>query len=82
MDEILSTTKQINQKTFVIAVIYLEKEICIMHVAYLKSKMTIHLVWKVKIALLPAKKVMVSTKYSNFADIFFSKISNNTIQVF
>ena len=42
----------------------------------LKLKMTIHLAKKAQIALLFAKKVTVTTKYSDFADVFLKKLAN------
>ena len=45
------------------------------HVAFLTSKMSIHLARKSQIALLIAKKVTVLAKYSDFANIFSKKSS-------
>ena len=45
------------------------------HVASLKSKMTIYLACKGQIALFIAKKFIVLTKYSDFADVFSEELA-------
>ena len=47
-----------------------------MHVNSLRSKITIHLARKAQMALLLAKKVIVSVKYLDFANIFLEKLAN------
>lgn len=44
-----------------------------MHVACLRDKMSIHLAWKVKIALFLAIKVTILNEYLGFADIFLKE---------
>lgn len=51
----------------------LNKEAFIKHVAYLKAKILIYPVWKAQIALFFVKKIIISTKYANFSDVFFKE---------
>ena len=47
-----------------------------MHVSSLELKMIIHPAKEAQLALLLAKKVTVSTKYSDFANVFLEKLAN------
>lgn len=74
----LPTTKQIqliDRKKLAAAALNLSKEAFVVHVAYFKAKMSIHLTREAQIALLLAKKVTVSDDYSDFADIFSKKLA-------
>ena len=47
-----------------------------LHVSSLRLTITMHLVRKVQLALLLAKKVTVPTRYLDFADVFSEKSAN------
>ena len=69
----LSTTCRvefINNRKFAKAALDENFEVFLVHGALLTSEMTIHLARKAQIALLLAKKVTVSTKYTDFVDVF------------
>lgn len=60
----------ISEKKFLVAALDLGKKAFVIHLAHLRDKMTIYLAQKAQIALLVAKKVTVSAKYSDFVDSF------------
>ena len=51
-------------------------ETFVMHTSSLGSKMSIHPARKAQLALLLTKKVYVSIKYPDFADVFSEKLAN------
>lgn len=51
-------------------------EAFIIHIALLTFKILIHLAQKAWITLLVAKKVMVPTKYPDFANVFLKKLAS------
>lgn len=63
----------INQKQFAKSALASEKEVFVVHITYLKSKMLIYLACKAQITLLLAKKVSVFKEYADFLDIFSKK---------
>ena len=48
----------------------------VVHISYLGSRITIYLARKAQMALLLAKKVIIPTKYLDFADVFLKKSAN------
>lgn len=58
---------------FVKGTLALNKEIFVIHIAYLEFKISIYPVWKALITLLLAKKVSIPKRYTNFLDVFFKK---------
>ena len=75
----LSTTCQvaiIDWKEFATAVLDENIESFVVHVSSLRSRITIHPARKAWLPLLLAKKVTVSAKYLDFADIFLEKSAN------
>ena len=76
LDEALLTTKQvqmIDYRKFAAAALNSNKDVFIVHVAYLGAKMSIHPARKAQIALLLAKKVSVPEKYADFSDVVFKE---------
>lgn len=74
--KILSTTKKvkiIDLKKYTAVALSLHKEAFVMHVAYLRAKISIYSAQKAEIALWLAKKINVSTEYTDFSDVFFTK---------
>lgn len=61
---------------------HLSKEVFVIHITYLKTKKSIYLAKKAKIALLLVKKVIVLKEYSDFADIFLRKWAAELIKDF
>lgn len=57
-------------KKFATAALNQTKEDFIVYIAFFKGKMMIYLAYDAQIALLMAKKVIVSTKYSDFTEFF------------
>lgn len=47
----------------------------VVHMAYLGSKMSIHPICKIQIALLLAKKVTILAKYLDYSDIFLKELA-------
>ena len=77
--ETLPTTcwvKLIDQKKFAKAALDENIEAFVVHISSLKSRMTIHPARKAQLALLLVKKVNVSAKYSDFADVFLEESAN------
>ena len=77
--EALPTTrlvKLINWKEFAKAALDENIEAFLMHVSFLRSKMTIHPVRKAWLALLLAKKVTVLVEYLDFANVFLEMSAN------
>ena len=48
----------------------------VVYVSFLELKMTIHLVREVQMILLLAEEVIVSAKYSDFANVFLEESAN------
>lgn len=63
----------IGQKEFAVVALDPGKEVFVIYIAYLKAKILIHPIQKAQITLLLAKKVIVLTKYSDFANVFSKK---------
>ena len=77
----LPTTEKvelINKKEFVKVAFNENIRAFVVHVSFLslRSKMTIYLARKVRIVLLLVKKVIVSAKYLDFADVFLEESTN------
>lgn len=51
----------------------LGKELLVMHMAYLKAKMSIYSIQKVQIAMLLTEKIIILAKYLDFTHIFLKK---------
>ena len=51
-------------------------EAFVMHISFLGSRLTIHPAREAQIALLLAKKVIISDEYSDFAVVFLEKLAN------
>ena len=68
--------KIIDQKKFAKAVLDENFKAFVVHVSFLRSKMTIHPARKAQLALLLVKKVTVPTKYRDFAHVFLEKSAN------
>ena len=84
LNKALQITKQvqiINWKKFAAAALAPNKEAFMMHVAYLRAKISIHPAQKTFMALWLVKKVCVPNKYTDFSDIFFKKLAINTFQI-
>lgn len=60
----------IDKKKLVIAALALNKNIFVIYVAHLGSKMLIDPACEAQIVLLLAKKVSISKKYANFLNVF------------
>ena len=76
--EVLSTTRWvelIDKKKFTKATLDKNVEVFVVHVAFLISKMLIHLAQEAQIALLIAKKITVTAEYTDFADVFLKKLA-------
>ena len=79
--KVLLTTQNIeliDKKEFAKAMLEKNIEIFVIYISFLSLilKMTIHLTKKVQIALIFAKKVTVSVKPSDFANLFFEMTTN------
>ena len=77
--EALLTTRQvkiIDQKKFARAALNENFEAFVMHVSFLRLRMSIHLARKAQLALLLIKEVIVPVEYLDFADVFSEKSAN------
>lgn len=54
----------------------------IIYVAYLKTKISIYLVYKTQITLFIIKKVAILDTYLNFSDIFLKKLAIKLFEYF
>ena len=63
----------IYRKKFAAVALALNKEVFMMHVAYLGAETSIHPAWKAQMALLLAKKVSVPKEYTDFSNVFYKK---------
>lgn len=63
----------INHKKFIKAALNLDKKFFVMHINYLKAKISLHLSQKAYITLLLAKKITILNKYLDFTDLLFKK---------
>lgn len=63
----------INQKKFAAIVLASQIRVFLIHIAYLKPKISIYLVLKAQIALLLAKQISSFGEYANFLDVFYKK---------
>ena len=72
---IIQRIELIDKKEFAKVALDENIETFVLHMSSLSlgSKMTIHLAWKPQIALLLAKEVTISAKYSDFTDVFLKK---------
>lgn len=64
----------ISKKKFAIVALDSSKEVFVMHIVYLGSKISIYLVFKAQIALLLFKKVIFLAKHLNYLDNFSKKL--------
>lgn len=70
----------IDLKKFAVIPSDLFKKAFIMDITYIDKKMSIHLVWKTQIILLPIKKVSIPTKYFDHIDVFSKKLAAEPIK--
>ena len=68
--------KIFNRKKIAKAVLDENVETLIVYISSLRSKMSLYLAREIQLALLLTKKVTVSIKYSDFANVFLQKSAN------